>query len=153
MSTPPAWGLLMSKIELVSHGLLTTRLTVVTGGGEIHRISSWVYWKRYLGSKWEQVSTATVSSKNGVFACFTWSALANKTIGILLSWQYLWRQSHLGIYIRRWVLRKEDIVKGFQTSWCYEMWLQIFFFPLPLWWFKIWFPQNVIAFLQQKTSE
>jgi len=36
----------MSKIELVSHGLLTTRLTVVTGGGEIHRISSWVYWKR-----------------------------------------------------------------------------------------------------------
>jgi len=86
--------------------------------------------KRYLGSKWEQVSTATVSSKNGVFACFTWSALANKTIGILLSWQYLWRQSHLGIYIRRWVLRKEDIVKGFQTSWCYEMWLQIFFFPI-----------------------
>jgi len=36
----------MSKIDLVSHGLLTTRLTVVTGGGEIHRISSWVYWKR-----------------------------------------------------------------------------------------------------------
>lgn len=152
MFTPPARGLLMSKIELVSHGLLTTRLAVVTGGGEIHVIALWVYWKwkhiwEVNGNKWALPQSLLKC------LCFTRSALTNKNKGKNHLPGNICGNNHTWVFtLEDGCWEKEDIVKGFQTSWFWDVVGDIFF-PLPLWWFKIWFPQNVIAFLQHKTSE